>query len=215
MTPERTVTRLILYRRLLNRMLGEGARWVHSQELARMAGGTAAQVRRDLMGVGCTGTPIHGYSVSELVRALGRYLDAPDGRSAALIGIGRLGSAILAYFHHRLLRFEIRAAFDQDARKTGRTLHGCPCHPVDQLARVLETEHIRVAILTVPGGAAQDVADRLVAVGIRGIVNFTPVPVHVRPDVFVESIDITTTLEKVAFFAADGRMAEVSARRSP
>lgn len=215
MTSERTIARLIVYRRLLNRMLGEGVRWAHSRELADLSGVQAAQVRRDLMGLGYTGTPARGYDVCALVRTLAERLDPPGIRRAALVGIGRMGAAILAYFQGRGSGVEIRAAFDSDPRKADRHLYGCACHGIGDLPRVVAEEQIRLGILAVPAGAAQPTADLLVASDIRGIVNFAPVPLRTPEHVFVEQVDITAILEKVAFFAANARVGGPLTRSTP
>lgn len=207
MTAEKTISRLLLYRRLLDQRLGEGERWAHSQDIAFHAGVHAAQVRRDLMAVGHTGTPAHGYDIARLIQALGGYLDAPECQSAALVGIGKLGSAILAYFVNRSSAFRILAAFDRDPRRTDRSLHGCPCYGMDRMPEILGEHRILMAILAVPAGSAQTVGEAVVEAGVRGIVNFAPVPLHLDPPVFVENMDITTTLEKVAFFARNPKPA--------
>jgi len=203
-TSDKTIGRLSLYRRLLNRLMTEGTRNIYSHELARMAGGTAAQVRRDLMAVGYTGSPTRGYDVRELANAIGAFLDAPEAQGAALIGIGNLGRALLAYFSGRRPRLSVVAAFDSDPSKINRVIHGCRCYDIKDLAQVVKDLGISIAVITVPAGEAQNVADALVDAGIRGILNFAPVPLHVPRGVYVEDIDVTTSLEKVAYFARQG-----------
>ncbi len=201
---EKTIGRLSLYRRLLNVLRDEGTTSVYSHELAALAGVTAAQVRRDLMGVAASGSPSRGYDVLGLIEGLRVFLDAEGGQPVALVGVGNLGRAILAYFSGRRPNLTITAAFDSDPTKTGRVIHGCRCHPVGDLARVLRDEGIRVGILTVPAEAAQGVADALVRAGARGILNFAPVRLRVPPGVHVEDLDVTMVLEKVAYFARNG-----------
>ena len=198
---QKNIGRLSLYRRLLNRMQTDGARSVYSHELARIAGGTAAQVRRDLMAVGSFGNPKHGYDVSGLIGSIGTFLDAPASEGVALVGVGNLGRAIMAYFTGRHPRLSIVAAFDTDLSKVNRVIHGCRCYPAEEIGKVVSSEKIRVAIITVPAQNAQAVAETLVEAGVRGLLNFAPVPLRVRPDVYVEDIDMTMSLEKVAFFA--------------
>lgn len=212
MTPERAVARLIQYRHQLNRLAGEGVRWAHSQDLARLSGASAAQVRRDLMGVGYTGTPIRGYDVLLLARALTKFLDVPEGHEVALVGLGQLGGAILSYFDRRS-DFRVVVGFDRDARKVSRTWLGCECLPIARLEPTVRARKIRLAILAVPSSAAQDVAERLVKAGIRGMMNFAPVRLRLPDAVFVENVDITTVLEKVAFFARSDRTGGGAARR--
>ncbi len=198
---DRTVGRLSLYRRLLNNLAATGAKYVFSHDLATAAGSTAAQVRRDVMAVGYSGSPTKGYDVSELAGSIGRFVDGEQQQPVALVGVGNLGRAILAYFTGRRPNLAIVAAFDRDVHRVNRVIHGCRCHPVEQLEEVIAGQGIRTAIIAVPATEAQAVADRLVRGGVRGILNFAPVPLRVPPSVFVQEMDITTSLEKVAFFA--------------
>lgn len=204
MISEKVIARLSLYRRLLNVLKAEGIRSLYSYELARLAGCSAAQVRRDLMVVGYHGTTRKGYEVEGLLTGLREFLDEPGGEGAALVGVGNLGKAILAYFTGRRPNLAFVAAFDTDPAKTGRLIHGCPCHPMDEMAEVVEREDVRMAVLAVPAGAARDAADRLVRAGIRGILSFAPVRLRVPPGVYVEDLDVTTAMEKVAYFARRG-----------
>jgi len=199
--PARTVGRLSLYRRILYGLSEASVDNVYSHDLARMAGSTAAQVRRDIMGLGHTGSPVHGYNVRELIDAIGQVLDAEGGQCAALVGVGNLGRAIIAYFASRRPRLAIVAGFDSEPGKVGRVIHGCHCYPVAELGRVVRERGVSVGIVTVPAEQAQDVAELLVAAGVRGLLNFAPVRLTVSPEVYVEDVDITTSLERVAYFS--------------
>ena len=201
MTSEKTIGRLSLYRRLLDRLLLQGKTHVYSHQLAAMAGGTAAQVRRDIMAVGYSGSPTRGYEIRQLIRCIGNVLDDMHGEGAALVGVGNLGRAIMAYFSGRRPHLAIVAAFDSDPYKVNRVIHGCPVHAMSSLQQVIAEKNIRVGIITVPAGEAQRVADVLIGSGISGILNFAPVPLRTPPHVYVEDLDVTMSLEKVAFFA--------------
>jgi redox-sensing transcriptional repressor len=201
-TPERTVGRLTQYRRILNELVGEGIECVHSHQLALRAGATAAQVRRDLMVIGAGGSPKKGYGCVNLLQNLAAFLDPPSGQKVALVGIGNLGRALLSYFRGRRPGLEIVAAFDTDSEKVNAVTNDCPCYPMEELDAVIQREQIRVAILAVPAPVAQIVGDRLSLSGIRGIVNFCPTALHLPPTVFVDNLDVTMSLEKVAFFAS-------------
>lgn len=198
---DKTIGRLSLYRRLLNSLVSDGIANVFSHQLANMAGGTAAQVRRDMMAVGYSGSPKRGYDVRELISSIATFLDAPQGQGVALVGIGNLGRAILTYFSGRRPNLSMVAAFDSDPYKVNRVIHGCRCYPMAELATVVERLEIRTAIIAVPATEAQAVAERLIRGGIRGILNFAPVRLRVLGGVYVEDIDMTTSLEKVAYFA--------------
>ena len=197
----KTIGRLSLYRRVLYGLLADGERSVYSHQLAALVGGTAAQVRRDMMAVGYTGSPTRGYDITDLTRAINNFLDAAQGQSVALVGVGNLGKAILSYFAGRRPRLSIEAAFDTDPAKVNRVIHGCRCYPLDDLERVVQSRGIEIGVLTVPADQAQDVAEYLVRSGVLGILNFAPVRLSVPDHVYVEDIDMTMSLEKVAFFA--------------
>jgi len=201
MKSERTIGRLSLYRRLLRELRVAGVGNVYSQELARMAGVSAAQVRRDLMAIGYSGSPARGYVVEALGESIGTFLDSPGGQAAALVGIGNLGRAVMAYFSGRRPRLAIVAAFDTDPYKVNRVIHGCRCYPAAELEQVVREHSVSVGIITVPATEAQGVADTLVRAGVSGILNFAPVPLRLPTGVYVEQIDMTMALEKVAFFA--------------
>lgn len=201
MIPDKTIGRLSLYRRLLHRLQGEEVRNIYSHQLATMAGVTPAQVRRDIMSIGYSGNPNRGYDLSELIESIGHSLDDAEGQYAALVGVGNLGRALLTYFAGRRPKLSIVAAFDNDPRKFDRVIQGCRCHSIDRIHEVVREQHITIGTITVPSGEAQSVADTLVRAGIRGILNFAPIRIRVPAAVYVEDIDLTMSLEKVAYYA--------------
>lgn len=197
----RTIERLSAYRRTLRRLQGEGKQRIFSHELAAAQHFTPAQVRRDLMHIGVTGSPARGYEIPALNERIDEVLDPPPGDGAVLIGVGHLGKALLAYFVRHHAHFPVLAAFDSDPAKTGQVIQGCRCHPVDELEQFLKHSPASVGIIAVPEEAAQPVTDRLVHCGVRAFLNFAPVPLRVPDGVFVEEIDIAVSLEKTAYFA--------------
>lgn len=201
----RCIARLSLYRRLLAEIKEEKTDQVYSHELARRAGVSAAQVRRDIMGLGYSGTPNTGYEVQALINSIAAHIDPPDGQQVALVGVGNLGKALLSYFQGRRAKLRIAAAFDNDPGKTGRVIGGCRCYGMEEIPSVVRKEGITVGIVAVPAAVAQETADLLVRTGITGILNFAPVPIKVQPSIYVEHVDITIRLETVAFFALRGR----------
>lgn len=199
--PANTIERLSLYRRLLERTADLGRTDIYSYELASMACVTPAKVRRDLMNLGCIGNPSRGYSISELIGNVSVLLDSDTPREIALVGVGNLGRAILSYFRGRRKNLQISVAFDSDRRKTGRIIVGCRCLSMKELKKTITERNIAAAILAVPAKAAQETADKLVEAGIKGILNYAPVPLRLPDHVFAENRDMTTALEKVAYFA--------------
>jgi len=198
---EKTIGRLSLCRSLLSRLLRQEVKTVFSHELAVMAGGTASQVRRDLMVIGGVGSPNRGYDVQRLIAAIGEVLDAEEPEHVALVGVGNLGGALLAFFANRRPKLRIVAGFDTDPFKTNRVLHGVRCYPMTDLERVIQEQRIRVGVITVPAAGAQEVADRLIRAGTQGLLNFAPVRLRVPSGIHVEDVDVTMSLEKVAYFA--------------
>ncbi len=196
----RTIERLALYRRLLRDLSGRGEVHIFSHQLAELANNTSAQVRRDLMLTGYTGTPRKGYEIKELIERISAHLDLDGEPKIALVGIGNLGRAILSYFSYQQPTLKIVAAFDTDENKTNRVIGGCRCHHLRDFAEVVKKEGITLGIITVPAQGAQEVADTMTAAGISGILNFAPVPLRVPDNVCTDRIDITTALEKVAYF---------------
>ncbi|MBN1554858.1 MAG: redox-sensing transcriptional repressor Rex [Phycisphaerae bacterium] len=198
---DKTVARLSIYSRLLGGFRQQGKETIHSHDLALVAGVTPAQVRRDLMSVGGMGSPSKGYDVTELSESIEAFFGSQQRVNVALIGLGNIGRAILAYFHGRRPHLAIVAAFDIDSHRVDCVHNGCRCYPMHALGEIIEQQKISVGIIAVPVSAAQEVADTLVAHGIEGIMNFAPVPLRVPPNVYLEQVDITTSLETVAYFA--------------
>jgi redox-sensing transcriptional repressor len=203
MVPVKTVGRLSQYRRVLARLVERGHAHVFSHQIAAMAGGSAAQVRRDLMLVGCRGRPSRGYDAHGLMGCIEEFLQAPGGQRVALVGLGNLGRAILPFFARYRPALRIVAVFDNDPAKVGETVveRCCPCRPMEEMTSIVQAQEITIGVIAVPPGAAQPVADQLVGTGVRGLLNFAPIALKVPAGVFVEDIDLTTALEKVAYFA--------------
>lgn len=162
------------------------------------------------MNLGYSGSPAYGYDVDELIASIDALLDAPGADPVVLVGIGNLGRAVMNYFSGRRLNLVLVAAFDSDPQKVNRTVSGCPCYGMDEFPRLVGEHCVRVGILTAPASAAQGIADLMVRSGLRGILNFAPALLRVRPNVYVEQVDMTMALEKVAFFARQASEAEVT-----
>jgi redox-sensing transcriptional repressor len=199
--PDRVIERLSAYRRHLRRWQEQGHDRIYSHQLAALEAVTAAQVRRDLMTIGHTGSPARGYEIESLVRHIDGILNPGGEGGIALVGMGHIGGALADYLNGAYPEHRVVAAFDVHPDRVGRVLHGCRCYAVDELERVLAGTRAVVGIIAVPASAAQEVADRLVSSGVRGIVNFAPVRLHVPADVYVDNVDIAVSLEKVAYFA--------------
>lgn len=198
----KTISRLSLYRRLLADCAAEQVDRVYSHELARCAHVSAAQVRRDIMPLGYSGTPNTGYDVQALIDNISEHIDAVGSQRVALVGVGNLGQALLSYFSiGRKSRMRVIAAFDIVPERTDRVFYGCRCYRVEKMSEIVQREQIAVGIIAVPAEAAQETAELLVAAGITGLLNFAPAPVKVPSHIFAENVDLAIKLETVAFFA--------------
>jgi len=206
---EKTIGRLSLYRRLLAGLMAENRQNIYSHELASLAGGTAPQVRRDLMAIGYSGSPAKGYEVADLAESINSFMDNPDGTHGTIVGAGNLGRAIMAYFESRRPKLKIVAAFDNDPKKIGSEICNCPCYDIADLKTMVGEMGIGLGVITVPAGMAQEVSDKLVDAGVMGILNFAPIRLHLPPGVYVEDVDLTTSMEKVAYFVRSNNSSDV------
>ncbi len=200
MLPERTVERLSEYRRSLLQCLEEGKTHIFSHELAELHHNTAVQVRRDIMFIGYTSMQRKGYDVRELIDVIGEILDSEKGLNVAVIGVGNLGRAVTTYFIGKRSKLNIIATFDVDTTKIDRVISGVKCYPLSRLKEIVESNNISIAIMTVPADSATEVSTQLVESGIKGVLNFTTVPLNVAEDVYLDEYDMITSLEKVAYF---------------
>lgn len=199
--PEKTVERLSKYRRVLLRELDNGKSHIYSHELAKLLHITPVQVRRDIMLIGHSGTLRKGYDIDNLVILIGEIIDCSQAQQkVAIIGIGNLGLALLNYFSGSRTKLIPAAVFDNDEEKIGKSYNGVVCYSIDHMAEIFKREGISIGILTVPPEFANEVADKLVEAGVKGIVNYTPASLNVDGP-YLEEYDMITSLEKVAYFS--------------
>ncbi|MGF1586393.1 MAG: redox-sensing transcriptional repressor Rex [Bacteroidales bacterium] len=198
--PGKTIERLSQYRRILLNCLNIGKTHIYSHELANMLNLTAVQVRRDIMLMGYSTSQKKGYDINELINVIGSILDTRKGQNVAVIGIGNFGRAITGYFMGKRSKLNIVATFDTDLSKINRVISGVNCYPIQQLPELVKSLNITIAILTVPPDHAASVAEALVIAGIKGILNFTSVPLNIASNVHLEDYDMITSIEKVAYF---------------
>jgi redox-sensing transcriptional repressor len=203
--PDKTVERLSQYRRAMLKTLASGKHHIYSHEIASMLHITPVQVRRDIMLIGYTGTLRHGYDVSELIDIIGTIIDSEEGTRVAVVGAGALGSAIIRYFNGKRTKLSIVAAFDVNPDKLNKLYAGVQCYPFEKLYEVIKRENIQLALIATPASETAKVAEALVNAGIKGILNFTPSPINVSSQVYLEEFDMITSLEKVAYFAKHGK----------
>jgi redox-sensing transcriptional repressor len=198
------VARLSLYLRRLEAFRAEGTAKVSSRQLATALGVGDAQVRRDLALLGGLGHPGIGYATVELIGAIRRTLGLNREWPVILVGVGNLARALLRYQGFRQQGFRIEAVFDCDPAKVGQAVEGRVIRSMDRLAETTAAVRAEIGILTVPSEAAQSVADRLIEVGIRGILNFAPAVLRLPAGVSQVSVDLAVQLEQLAFLVQLG-----------
>ncbi|MFR9610231.1 MAG: redox-sensing transcriptional repressor Rex [Rikenellaceae bacterium] len=202
--PEKTIERLSEYRRTLLACHKQGITHVFSHVLAGIHGITAVQVRRDLMLIGFTSDNKKGYDVKELIDFISSILDSESMMNIAIMGMGHLGQAITKYFNAKGFNLTITAAFDVDPQKVDTTIDGIPCYHMDRFEEIVEQQEISIVVLSSPTSVAADLVLPIINAGIRGVLNFTSTPLNFPQGIVVENYDITTLLEKVAYFVKEG-----------
>lgn len=198
--PDPTLLRICRYLRILER---HDEATISSAAIAEAAGVNAAQVRKDLSYFGEFGQPGVGYEVAHLLRSLKRMMGLDRERTVVVVGAGALGSALINYPGFEARGFKIAGVFDNNPAKIGHRLRGYEVMPVEKIGEVVAEHQVSLGIIAVPRLAAQDVADALIAAGIRGILNFAPVTLKVPEGVAVRSVDLTLQLETLAYYLQD------------
>ena len=198
--PEKTVARLSAYRRILLDCLSKGQSHIFSHELANLNHITAVQVRRDMMLMGFSSMQRKGYDIKELIKAIGELIDTPNGLNVAVVGVGNLGKAVTGYFRGKRSKLNIVATFDVDNEKVGRVICGVKCYHIDDIPKIVQKNNVSIGILTLPPECAKNVAEIMAANGVKGMLNFTTVPLNMPGHVFLEEFDMITSMEKVAYF---------------
>lgn len=197
--PEVVILRLPSYLRVLSVLEEENAEVVSSQELGERLHMTPAQIRKDLSYFGKFGTQGKGYNVSQLLRELRQILGLDRDWSVALIGVGRLGKAILDYGVLTPQGFYIVAAFDRDPEQIGKVIGGLVIKDIAELAAVAKARGVDIGIVAVPPPQAQQAIDCLVECGIKAILNYAPVSARVPKDVRLEEVDPVLALQTMTY----------------
>jgi len=208
--PKVVVSRLSLYLRELQRLEAAGQATISSGQLGTLLGFSDAQVRKDLGFFGQFGYPGVGYRCDELIRAMRDILGTNQTWSVGMVGAGNLGQALLGYRGFGRQNFTITAAFDADPEKVGNVIQGIRIQPIEELAETIHAKGIRLGMIVVPAARAQEAADRLVAAGIEGIVNFAPVTLVLPPHVQNVGVDLAIELEQLSF-SVTSKLARIQA----
>lgn len=200
--PLPTIRRFPVYLRLLREMLSKGRQEVSARMIAGELGLESILVRKDFSFAGATGRPGIGFEIAPLIDQIETFLGWNDPARAFLIGVGRLGSALLGYKPLQLQGLEILAAFDRDPRIIGRSIANKPVLDIEKLPDLARRMRVHMAVLTVPAEDAQQAADLAVAGGICGIWNFAPRQLIVPEDVFVLQEDLSSSLAVLSVHVA-------------
>jgi redox-sensing transcriptional repressor len=198
--PQATAKRLPLYYRFLINLQTSGKQRVSSAELSEAVKVDSATIRRDFSYFGALGKKGYGYNVNYLISFFRKTLDQDEVTRVALIGVGNLGTAFLNYNFFKNNNTKIEFAFDVDTEKMGTMIREVPVYHMDDLEKMLATEEIPVAILTVPAPVAQIITDRLVKANVKAILNFTPARLNVPPIIRVHHIDLAVELQSLVYF---------------
>jgi redox-sensing transcriptional repressor len=197
--PDATIARLPVYLRALSTLAERGAATASSEDLGHWAGVNSAQVRKDLSYLGSYGIRGVGYEVDYLVYQISRELGVTQDWPVIIVGVGNLGHALANYAGFASRGFRIAALVDADRGRTGERVGDLRVAHPDTLERLVHEERISIAVIATPGPVAQEMCDRLVAVGVRSILNFAPVVLSVPPGVEVRRVDLAVELQILAF----------------
>jgi len=195
-----TIRRLSLYLRDLRVAQIDGVKIISSDRITALLDVSAEQFRKDLSYFGEFGKRGVGYDVRKLIEELECILGVDKKWKIALVGAGRLGSALLGFEGFSKFNFKITRVFDADSDKTGKRIFGIKINSVRKMEKIIKKDKIRVAIITVPPQAAQKIADKLAGSGVTGILNFAPIALKASRNVFVSNMDMACELESLVFF---------------
>ena len=198
--PKATAKRLPIYYRYLNMLSDAGKKRVSSNELAEAVKVDSATIRRDFSYFGALGKRGYGYDVENLLEFFKKTLNQDKLTNVALIGVGNLGHALLNSNFHKSNNVRINAAFDINEEITGTIQSGVPIYPMEDMKEQLKIQQIEIVILTVPANVAQGVTNDLIEVGVKGILNFTPLRISVPESVLVQNVDLTNELQTLIYF---------------
>lgn len=198
--PEVVISRLPVYIQKLNQLMREGREKVSSQEMAEYLGVTSAQIRKDLSFFGGFGKKGVGYDVINLLESLRSILNLNQIWEVVLVGVGKLGQALLSYHGFSRTGFEIVMAFDNDPSIIGQTIAGVKVRDVSEMQNLTCPRNIPIAILTVPAGNAQEMADKLIHCGVKAILNYAPVTLKVPEGIRLVNIDPVLSLQTFTYY---------------
>ena len=193
------IRRMPRYYRFLGELLERGVTRISSKELAALMNLTASQIRQDLNCFGGFGQQGYGYNVKYLYTEIGKILGLDKTHNFIIIGAGNLGQALANYASFERSGFVLKSLFDVNPRFEGMAIRGIEVRMMDELVDFLKNNDIEIAALTIPKSKAIEVADLLVANGIKAIWNFAHTDLNLPKDVIVESVHLSDSLMKLSY----------------
>lgn len=203
--PEATIGRLSMYSRYLKDSDEKGIVTVSSQQIAKATGVTPAQVRKDLAYFGEFGTRGVGYNSRELYTYILKILGLDKRWPVAIVGAGNLGRALTHYKGFFERGFDIISIFDMDPEKIGKKIADIEILPLSLLEETIKKHNIKLGIIAVPAQSAQEVANRLIDSGVRGIINFAPININVGDGIMLRRVDLAAQLEYLTYYLEDSK----------
>lgn len=197
--PKAVVSRLSLYLRELQHIVRDGSDTTSSTQLGQLLGFSDAQVRKDLAYFGQFGYPGIGYKCQELITEIKKIMGTNRAWPVVLVGMGNLGRALLGYKGFEQQGFHVVAAFEVDPKIIGTQIKGIDVYHIRNLREIVIDNDVKLAIVAVPSGEAQSIAEELVQSGIDGILNFAPVTITVPDNVSAVGVDLAIELEQLSF----------------
>ena len=192
--PETTLRRMVYYTRCLNSFKNEGVKLIQSEDIAKKCGVKSSVVRKDLSYFGEFGVRGKGYDVESLLITINNITNDFGEMNAALIGVGKLGSAIIK---HSTENFNVKiiAAFDKDEKKINREVGETKVYPIEKIESIIKKYKIKIAIIAIPPSDVQEIVDVLVKAGIKAILSLALIPLNVPDDVEVSFVDVLSEVE--------------------
>lgn len=198
--PDIIIGRLPVYLRALQRMANKGIQTTSSQELGEIVGISAAQIRKDISQFGEFGKQGTGYSIPFLIERLRSILRVDRVWDVVIVGMGDMGHALARYNGFTDRGFQVKMVFDNDPSKIGQKAGNFEIFDIAGMAEKIKQNKIKIAMLTVPAIAAQEMADQLVKAGIKSILNYAPISLTVPAGVRVQYIDPATHLQRMTYY---------------
>jgi len=202
--PSITINRLSIYHRCLEKLvenIDKGKpEYISSSEITEITGINSAQIRKDLAYFGEFGKRGIGYPLIDLIRELKKILGLDRKWSVIIVGAGNLGKALVKYKGFQKKGFIIKGIFDNNPLKIGKKLDHIFIYDTKEIEKYIQAENINIGILVVPADSAQEVADKMVAGGIKAILNFAPIHIVLPPEIKIHNVDLSIEFEGLTYY---------------